>query len=114
MENLSENFSEFETSTRRKEEFYCDTAGGGCGKYFLTWLRKSMSGNYTIQCPNESCKHHHFRVITDGLVTTDRHNQRDGSKEVIIGLKATLQDAPWTDNPSFLRMQMKLYNGGKQ
>lgn len=106
--------SAFETATRRKEEFYCDRSGGGCGKYFLTWLRKNMSGNYTIQCPNPKCNHHHFRVIKDGLVTTDRHDERSGTKDVIIGLNATLQDNPWTDDPNFMKMQLKLYNGGKQ
>lgn len=103
---------QFETETRRKEEFYCDTSGGGCGKYFLTWLRKKMTGNYTIQCPN--CHHHHFRYIDQGLVTRDRHSERSGDKEVIIGLKATLRDHPWTDDPNFRRMQMKVYNGGQE
>lgn len=104
----------FETESKRKEEFHCSRGGGGCDKYFLTWLRKNISGNYTIQCPNPDCNHHHFRVIKEGLVTTDRHNQRDGSKEVIIGLNCTLQDNPWTDDPEFLKMQMKVYNGGMQ
>jgi len=103
----------FETATRRKEEFYCDTGGGGCGKYFLTWLRKNMSGNFTIQCPNEKCSHHHFRHIKEGLVTKDRHNERSGTKDVIIGLKATLRDVPWHDDPEFRKMQLKLYNGGQ-
>jgi len=94
---------------RRKEEFYCDTAGGGCGKYFLTYLRKSMFGNYTIECPN--CGHHHFRVIEEGLVTRERHSFRLGTAEIIVGLKSTMKDTPWHDDPQFRRSQMKLYQG---
>ena len=95
---------------RRQEEFYCDRAGGGCGKYFLTFLRESMFGNYTVECP--SCKHHHFRVIEDGLVTADRHNERLGQAEVIVGLSATLRDVPYHDDPDFRRQQLKAYAGG--
>jgi len=94
---------------RRKEEFYCDSAGGGCSKYFLTYLRSSMFGNYTIQCPN--CGHHHFRFIDKGLVTNDRHNERAGTAEIIVGLKATLRDTLWHNDPLFRRQQMKVYQG---
>lgn len=97
-------------SKRRKEEFYCDKAGGGCGKYFLTFLREDFYGNYTIECP--ACKHHHFRVIEMGLVTNDRHNSRMGTAEIIIGLASTLRDAPWHDDPQFRRDQLKVYNTG--
>lgn len=97
------------TPKRRKEEFYCDTGGGGCGKYFLTYLRNDMFGNYTIQCPNPKCKHNHFRFIDAGLVTKDRHNERAGQAEVILGLLSTLKDTPWTDDPEFRRMQLQVY-----
>lgn len=96
---------------RRQEEFWCATGGGGCGKYFLTWLRQNMNGEYTIQCPN--CGHHHFRKIVDGLVTSDRHDLRSGTQEIIIGLKTTLRDEPWTNDPEFRRRQLKAYNGGQ-
>lgn len=94
---------------RRKEEFYCDVGGGGCGKYFLTFLRRNMFGNYTIKCPNEKCNHLHYRVIEEGLVTKDRHSSRHGDAEVIVGLLSTLRDTPWTDDPEFKRMQMRVY-----
>lgn len=90
-------------SFRREEEFYCDVSGGGCGKYFLTYLRTNFYGNYTIECP--SCKHHHFRVIEGGLVTRDRHNERMGQAEIILGLASTLRDTPWTDDADFRRKQ---------
>lgn len=94
--------------SRRSEEFYCDVSGGGCGKYFLTYLRDSMFGNYTIECP--ACNHHHFRVIEEGLVTKDRHSERMGQAEIIIGLSTTLRDTPWHDDPTFRRSQMRAYS----
>jgi hypothetical protein len=96
--------------SRREEEFYCDKSGGGCGKYFKTWLRESMFGNYTMECPN--CGHHHFRVIKEGLVTADRHNERMGKAEIILALKSTIRDTPWHDDPEFRRRSLRVYNGG--
>ena len=96
------------TPKRRKEEFYCDVDGGGCGKYFLTFLRNDMTGNYAIKCPG--CTHIHYRVITEGLVTKDRHHERsEGQTEILIGLLTTLRDTPWHDDAEFKRMQMRLY-----
>ncbi len=91
---------------RKLEEFYCDKDGGGCGKYFKTYLRDSMWGNYSIECP--SCKHIHFRFIDMGLVTMDRHNERAGQAEIIMGLECTLSLTPWHDSPEFKRSQMHL------
>ena len=99
-------------AARRQEEFYCSKEGGGCGKYFLTYLRENFFGNYTIECPK--CKHHHFRVIKAGLVTGDRHSERLGTTEIIMGLPSTLRDIPWHDDPNFRRQQLKVYNGGVQ
>ena len=86
---------------RRQEEFYCSIVGGGCGKYFLTFLRENMYGNYTIYCPN--CSHTHFRIIREGIVTEDRHHDRLGDAEIIVGLKATLKDTPYHDDPKYRR-----------
>jgi len=97
---------------RRVEEFYCAKVGGGCSKYFKTYLRTNMIGNYTIQCPNPSCLHQHFRFIQNGLVTDQRHHERYGNSEIIIGLASTLSDVPYHDNPAFRRAQLKAYNGG--
>ena len=97
------------TIERRREEFYCDSAGGGCGKYFITYLRENFSGQYTFCCPN--CGHHHFRIVKKGLITCDRHDNRTlGSTEIIMGLKATIRDTPWHDDPDFKRSQLKVYN----
>lgn len=92
---------------RRKEMFYCATAGGGCSKYFATYLRKNHWGNYTIECPN--CGHHHYRFIDNGLVTQDRHNERAGTAEIIVGLKSTLSDVP---DMELEKANLKLYQGG--
>src|SRR5688572_2237388 len=110
-----------EAVTRRKEEFWCDTGGGGCGKYFLTYLRDNMTGAYTIQCPNDgtdvdgkpvpgakACNHHHFRRIVNGLVTSDRaRDDKDVHGKILLGLKSTLRDTPWHDDPEFRRTLLK-------
>lgn len=96
---------------RREEEFYCDVGGSGCGKFFKTWLRDSMFGNYTIVCP--ACNHHHFRVIEKGLITDDRHNERMGTTELILCLKSTIRDTPYHDDPVFRRASLKAYEGRK-
>jgi DNA-directed RNA polymerase subunit RPC12/RpoP len=92
--------------SRRSEEFYCTE----CKKYFLTYLRESMWGNYTIECPN--CGHHHFRVIKDGLVTEQRHSDKMGTPQIILCLKSTIRATPWHNDPAFRRTQIKAYNGG--
>jgi len=95
-------------SIRFKEEFYCQE----CHKYFLTFLRDNFYGNYTIECPN--CGHHHYRIIKEGLVTEQRHQDQyeQGKSELILGLKATLKDTPWHNDPDFKRQQFKVINGG--
>jgi len=97
-------------SKRIKEEFYCDSEGGGCSKYFLTWLRENMFGNYSIECP--ACGHIHFRFIRNGLVTLDRHDLRAGEAEIIVGLKSTLRDTPWHTDPDFRRSCLFAIAGG--
>lgn len=87
---------------RRKEEFYCQTE---CGKYFDTYLRTNMTGQYTIECPN--CGHHHHRVITEGFVTGDRCNQNAAQLHILKGLKATLRDVPWHNSPENKRSRFK-------
>lgn len=91
-------------SRRRVEEFYCAEAVGGCGKYFTTYLRENMFGNFTIECP--ACQHHHFRVIKEGVVSQDRHDKKFGESEIIMGLKATLRATPWHNDPEFRRQQL--------
>ena len=95
--------------TRFKEEFYCGTE---CGKYFLTYLRTNMNGNYTIECPN--CHHHHYRVVVDGVCTQERHSSTYELSEstLILGLESTIRDTPWHDDPDFKRQRMRVIQGG--
>jgi len=72
---------------RRLEQFHCGTQ---CGKYFDTYLRRNMYGNYTIVCPN--CGHNHFRVIKDGVVSDERHDEKHGAAVKIMGLVSTVKD----------------------
>ena len=65
-----------------------------------------MWGNYTIKCA--ACDHSHYRVIDTGVITDDRHNERMGDAEVIIGLKSTLRDTPDHNDPYLRREQMRL------
>lgn len=97
-------------ASRFKEEFYCTN----CYKYFLTYLRVDFFGNYTIQCPNPKCNHHHFRVIKEGICTQDRHDFKyeNGKSELILGLPSTLKDTPWHDDPIFRRQRMLALPGG--
>jgi hypothetical protein len=71
-----------------------------------------MNGKFRIICP--ACGHKHYRIITDGLVTGDRHYERDdnwiGEDVPILG--STLRDTPWHDDPTYQRQQLRLYNGG--
>lgn len=97
-------------AARREEEFYCSTAGGGCGKYFKTFLRENQWGNFTIECP--ACGHHHFRVIKEGLITEDRHDKRLGESTIIQCLKSTISDVPWHNDPTFRRKSLRAYAGG--
>ena len=77
-------------AARRREEFYC----GECRSYFDTYLRGNMTGRYTIECPNESCRHHHHRLIERGLVTSDRCNDQAPMLDIIMGLPTTLRSSP--------------------
>lgn len=91
---------------RRKEEFYCDLSGGGCSKYFSTYLRDNTSGSFTIRCP--ACGHDHYRKIVNGLVTSDRaRDDKDVYNKIILGLKATLRDTPQHNSPEYRRLLMK-------
>lgn len=88
---------------RRIEQFYCSTE---CRKYFKTYLRQTLNGNYTIECPN--CNHHHHRVIKDGYVTGDRCNSDSIKKDIIRGLKCTVTDFPDHFSPENRRKRIGL------
>ncbi len=92
---------------RRREEFYC----GECDKYFLTYLRDNMLGDYTVECPG--CSHHHYRRVENGIVTDDRHRFKgEGDTEILMGLSSTLRKTPWHDDPSFKSSLARSLIGG--
>jgi len=93
-------------STRRREEFYC----GECKKYFDTYLRTNMTGQYTIQCANIQCRHHHFRNVREGHVTDDRCNHMAGQLDILVGLQSSLRDTPFHQSPEFRREQILTFN----
>ena len=88
---------------RAPHEFQCDggqpgrkasedgrpDSGGNCGWYNYPPLDDRMHGNYTIVCGN--CGHHHYRVIKNGVVTSDRHNKELGEAHVLHVLKSQTQ-----------------------
>jgi hypothetical protein len=100
---------------RVEAEFYCTE----CRQYFLTYLRSNMNGNYTIECPFDGddkrprCRHHHFRTITDGVITSSRwahsfdREKAESPKEIIVGLASTLSPAPRVEDPDFKRRLLK-------
>lgn len=94
-----------ELAVRFEEEFYCTE----CHKYMKTFLRTNMTGNFTIECANDKCKHHHFRVIEKGQVTQDRHSDRHGTTTILECLPSTVRDVPYHNDPKFLRAQLKVF-----
>lgn len=94
-------------SVRFEEEFYCHE----CHKYMKTYLRTNMYGNYTIRCAK--CSHDHFRVIKNGIVTEDRHDERMGTTTIIECLASTLRDVPWHTDEFFKRAQARVFPGGR-
>lgn len=183
---------------RKLEEFWCDKGGGGCGCYFMTYLRENMTGAYTIECANERsmmdtvvswrskrddfrkakvkrwgktpegferfiestedaeklfadakakgltiyalpleaetkgeaqwrtfdtfspdflefyipvpCKHHHYRWVESGLITTNRNYKAQEQKEIIKGL-GPVRMTPYHDDPEFRRSLMRKVKG---
>jgi hypothetical protein len=107
---------------RVQTEFWCDPAGGGCSRYFSTFLRSNMNGAFTIKCPhdgkdlegnplpspaNKECNHDHYRVIQNGLITGTRDYKAKDHGHIILGLKSTLRDTPEHDCPEYRRSLLK-------
>ena len=55
-----------------KTELHCHE----CQRYFEVEFDHTINGNHVVNCPN--CNHEHCRVIKDGVVTSDRWDQRNG------------------------------------
>lgn len=64
---------------RQVIEFYCQE----CRKYFDVKLNMSLNGNHRIHCPNPQCKHIHYRMIKDGIITEARFSD-NGNYDYIV------------------------------
>lgn len=80
---------------RHAHEFQCDGMGTwqsgkeNCGYYNYPMLDDTMTGNYIIVCGN--CGHEHYRVIVNGVVTSDRHSKAYKDAEKIWVMKSACQ-----------------------
>jgi hypothetical protein len=63
-------------------EFYCQ----GCFHYTYVWLSLNLNGNHLMNCPN--CARKHYRVVRDGVITGDRHDDRMPELHEIIAMKS--------------------------
>lgn len=50
-----------------------------CGKDFITQLDGRLDGAHRVACPH--CRHFHYRIVRNGLVTEERHTKKDGELE---------------------------------
>jgi len=63
-----------------------------CGWHNYPRLNLALTGNYTIRCGH--CAHHHYRVIEQGRVTSDRHYAKYGESELIHVMPSACQESP--------------------
>lgn len=62
---------------KHAHEFQCTE----CAFFNYPMLDDKMNGNFTVVCGN--CKHHHYRVLKNGVVTEDRHDKTLPAAEII-------------------------------
>jgi len=55
-----------------KTDLYCHS----CSRNFVALLDYRLDGNHKIECPH--CRHTHYRVIKDGVVTGERFDRDAG------------------------------------
>lgn len=53
------------------QELYCHN----CDRYVQFAIDGNLDGRHIINCPN--CKHEHFRVVRDGVITSERWRSSD-------------------------------------
>lgn len=97
--------AQVEDFIRFEQEFFCNE----CDRYMKTYLRTNMFGNFTIECANDKCKHHHFRVIEKGEVTQQRHSEKYGTTTILECLPSTLRETPYHTDPKFLRSLIRIF-----
>ncbi len=79
---------------RVSQEFWCDTAGGGCGGYIRVRLNMALNHIVKLVCPN--CGHEHQRKITDGRLVEHGRYATD-AKEILRPTKAAYSKTPFTE-----------------
>lgn len=67
-----ESLSPFKESGEVKTDLYCHN----CSRNFVALLDYRIDGNHKIECPH--CRHIHYRVIKDGVVSGDRFDSDFG------------------------------------
>lgn len=71
-----------EIDNRVHIEFYCQE----CDHYIYVWLNLKLSGNHVMNCPN--CKHKHYRVVKNGVISSDRFNEDLPEKHEIVATQS--------------------------
>jgi hypothetical protein len=56
-----------------RQELHCHD----CNQYVQFDMDMSLNGNHVLNCPN--CGHEHCRVVKDGIITSERWDQRNGT-----------------------------------
>lgn len=67
---------------RKQVEFYC----AECDHCVYVHLSLHLNGNHIMHCPN--CGHRHYRVIKDGVITSDRFSEQLPIASVIRPVKS--------------------------
>ena len=62
----------------RRQELHCHA----CQGYVQFDLDMELNGNHVLTCPN--CDHEHCRVVKDGVITSERWDQRNGATGNVI------------------------------
>ena len=65
---------------RQVIQFYCQE----CRKYFDVKLNMELNGNHRVHCPN--CKHIHYRMIKDGMITEARFTENSNNEYIVDDL----------------------------
>lgn len=58
-----------------------------CSQQFLSELDLGLNGNHEIRCPY--CRHIHYRVVRDGVVTEDRYRSSAGPTYQVVTFTIT-------------------------
>lgn len=68
--------------SRVEIEFYC----AECRHYTYAKLNRHLNGNHLMRCPN--CGHQHYRVVKNGVITSDRYDDYGPTADVIVAMKS--------------------------